>query len=464
MRYQSTRGVDHSYTFTETVFEGLAPDGGLIVPETIPRLSGETIEAWSKLDYLSLALEIFKLFATDIPTEALRDIIKKSYSSFRHEEITPVVKVGDLYILELFHGPTFAFKDIALQFLGNLFEYLLSKTGKKINILGATSGDTGASAIYAVRGKQGIAIFILYPHQRVSPIQALMMTTVIEPNVHNIAIEGSFDDCQKIVKDLFMDLPLKRSYGLTAINSINFARILAQIVYYFYAYFKVSKIESKREVRFAVPTGNFGDIFAGYLAKRMLGRGIERLILATNENDILARFVNYGDYSVGQVIPTISPAMDIQVASNFERYLYYLFGEDTEKTALAMREFQEKKRLSFTKEDLISVKKDFLARSVTQEETLETIRDFYHKNGYMLDPHTAVGVKAGLTFKEEGIPLICLSTAHPAKFPETVSKAIGKDFPLPPEIEALKNKPQGFHILKANIEEVKTYLQKNALT
>lgn len=464
MRYHSTRGVDNIYTFTETVFEGLAPDGGLIIPETIPSLSAETIETWSKLDYLSLALEIFKLFATDIPTEVLRDIIKKSYSSFRHEEITPVVKVGDLYILELFHGPTFAFKDIALQFLGNLFEYLLSKTGRKINILGATSGDTGASAIYAVRGKQNIAIFILHPHQRVSPIQALMMTTVIEPNVHNLAIEGSFDDCQRIVKDLFMDITLKKSYGLTAINSINFARILAQIVYYFYAYFRVSKIESKREVRFVVPTGNFGNIFAGYLAKRMLGRGIERLILATNENDILARFVNYGDYSVGRVTPTISPAMDIQVASNFERYLYYLFGEDTEKTALAMREFQEKKRLSFTKEDLIAVKRDFLARSVTQDETLETIRDFYHKNGYLLDPHTAVGVKASLTFKEEGIPLICLSTAHPAKFPETVNKAIGKDFPLPPEIEALKSKPQSFHILKAKTEDVKTYLQKNALT
>ncbi|MCS7199946.1 MAG: threonine synthase [Caldimicrobium sp.] len=463
MYYFSTRSKNFKFTFTETVFEGLAPDGGLIIPETIPVLSSEVIKSWSKLDYVNLAWEIIKLYAPELHPDDLKKILEKSYQVFRHKEIAPVVKVGDIYILELFHGPTFAFKDIALQFLGNLFEYLLTNTGEKINILGATSGDTGASAIHAVKSKENIAIFILYPHNRVSSIQALMMTTVLDPNVHNLAIEGSFDDCQRIVKELFMDHTFKKTYKLTAVNSINFARILAQIVYYIYTYFRVSELEKKREVRFSVPTGNFGDIFAGFIAKRMLGTGIERLILATNENDILARFVNKGDYSVGRVIPTISPAMDIQVASNFERYLYYLLGEDSEKTAKAMQEFQEKKRLSFSEEEVKIVQRDFLARAVSQRETLETIRDFYEKTGYILDPHTAVGVKAGLTFKEKNIPLICLATAHPAKFPETVSQALGRSFTLPPEIESLTRKPQRYEVLEADSNEVRAYIQQRAL-
>uniref|UniRef100_A0A832GLZ4 Threonine synthase n=1 Tax=Caldimicrobium thiodismutans TaxID=1653476 RepID=A0A832GLZ4_9BACT len=462
MFYLSTRGREQKFTFTEVVFEGLAPDGGLIIPEKIPTLTSQEIEKWSRLSYQELALEIFKLFATDIPREDLEGLIRKSYAPFRTQEVTPIKRVGPIYILELFHGPTFAFKDIALQFLGNLFAYLLKKNNQKINILGATSGDTGAAAISGVKGKENIAIFILHPHQRVSPIQALMMTTVLEPNVHNLAIEGSFDDCQKIVKDLFMDLDLKRRYHLTAINSINFARILAQIVYYFYAYFRVRELEGVEEVRFSVPTGNFGNIFAGYIAKRMLGKGIERLVLATNENDILARFVNKGDYSVGNVIPTIAPAMDIQVASNFERYLYYFFKEDPVRTAQAMKEFQDKKALTFTEEEVKLVQRDFLACAVYRREILETIKEFYENWGYLLDPHTAIGVKAGLTFKDER-PMICLSTAHPAKFPEAVREAIGKDFPLPPEIEELKHKPQRYEVLKADPREVRSYLEKHAL-
>lgn len=463
MRYISTRGGLNPISFTETVFEGLAPDGGLIIPEKIPVVSEDKRRLWKGLNYLELALEVFKLFVDDIPEGELKNLIHKSYATFRHPEITPLVKAGDIYILELFHGPTFAFKDIALQFLGNLFEYLLKKTGKKINILGATSGDTGAAAIYGVKGKENIAIFILHPYKRVSPIQALMMTTVLDPNVHNLAIEGSFDDCQRIVKDLFMDLPFKKKYGLTAINSINFARILAQIVYYIYSYFRVCEFENVEEVRFSVPTGNFGNIFAGYLAKRILGYGIERLILATNENDILARFVNYGDYSRREVIPTISPAMDIQIASNFERYLYYLYEENPEKTSLAMQTFLKEGKLTFSAEEVNKVQRDFLSRSVTQDETYQTINEFYEKTGYLLDPHTAVGVKAGLTFKNE-LPLICLATAHPAKFPEAVAKAIGKDFKLPEEIEALKNKPQKFDILPAESEAVRSYLEKRAIT
>lgn len=460
MRYISTRGYPQRFSFSETVFEGLAPDGGLFLPEKIPVVEKADLDRWRKLTYKELAFEIFKLYATDIPVEDLRFLIEKSYSTFRNPEITPVVKVDGFYVLELFHGPTYAFKDIALQFLGNLFEYLLKKEEKKINILGATSGDTGASAIYGVRGKENISIFILHPHRRVSPIQALMMTTVLDSNVHNLAIEGSFDDCQKIVKTIFMDLPFKKKYGLTAINSINFARILAQIVYYIYSYFRVCELENCCEVRFSVPTGNFGDIFAGYLAKKMLGEGINRLVLATNENDILARFVNRGDYSVGKVVPTIAPAMDIQVASNFERYLFYLFGEDPERTREAMREFQEKGALKFSESTLEKVREDFLAMAVTEEETMKTIKEIYEKSGYLLDPHTAIGVKAGLYYREN-FPLICLATAHPAKFPEVVSKAIGQTFPLPEEIEELKSKPQKYVVLKADPEEVKAYIIKN---
>lgn len=463
MKYISTRGGLSPISFTETVFEGLSPDGGLIIPEKIPVISEEIRTRWKKLSYLELALEVFKLFVDDLPEEDLKNLIQKSYASFRHREITPVVKVDGIYILELFHGPTFAFKDIALQFLGNLFEYLLKKSGKKINILGATSGDTGASAIYGVKGKENMAIFILHPYQRVSPIQALMMTTVLDANVHNLAIEGSFDDCQRIVKELFMDLSFKKRFSLTAINSINFARIMAQIVYYLYSYFRVSELEEREEVRFSVPTGNFGNIFAGYLAKKMLGYGIERLILATNENDILARFVNYGDYSRREVVPTISPAMDIQIASNFERYLYYFYEEDPVKTSKAMETFLKEGKLTFSEEEVKRVQRDFLSCSVTQEETCKTIREFYEKTGYLLDPHTAVGVKAGLTFKNE-LPMICLATAHPAKFPEAVSKAIGKDFELPEEIKNLKGKPQKFEILPAKTNSVREYLEKKAIT
>ncbi|MGC9017556.1 MAG: threonine synthase [Caldimicrobium sp.] len=462
MRYLSTRGGIKPISFTETVFEGLSPDGGLIVPERIPTLSQEERKKWQNLTYYELAFEIVKLFVDDIPEEDLKILLQRSYATFRHPEITPVVKVGDIYILELFHGPTYAFKDIALQFLGNLFEYLLKKSGKKINILGATSGDTGAAAIYGVKGKENIAIFILHPYQRVSPIQALMMTTVLEENVFNLAIEGTFDDCQRIVKNLFMDLPLKKKYRLTAINSINFARILAQIVYYIYSYFRVSEREGVEEVRFSVPTGNFGNIFAGYLAKKILGYGIERLVLATNENDILTRFVNYGDYSQREVVPTISPAMDIQVASNFERYLYYFYGEDPEKTSKIMQSFLKEGKIIFSKEEIKRVQRDFLSRSVTQEETYETIKEVYEKWGYLLDPHTAIGVKAGLTFKKE-LPMICLATAHPAKFIEVVSKALGKDFEIPEEIKALFSKPQKFEILPAEEKAVRRYLEERAI-
>ncbi len=463
MLYLSTRGGVSNLSFKDTVFEGLASDGGLFVPEEIPCLSEKEIEEWKKLSYQELAFKVFSYYISDFSTFEIKDLIFQAYKNFRTSEVVALKNFGDLYILELFHGPTWAFKDIALQFLGVLFEKLLSETGKKINILGATSGDTGSAAIYGVMDKKNIAIFILHPYNKISEIQFLMMTTVVKPYVYNLAIEGTFDDCQAIVKSIFMDIPFKKKYALTAINSINWARIMAQIVYYIWAYFKVIEREKKKSVRISVPTGNFGDIFAGYLARKMLGEDrIERLILATNENDILARFVNYGDYSVREVLPTISPSMDIQVASNFERYLYYFYDKNSEKTRKAMETFAQEKKLSFSKEEVQKVQKDFLSVAITQEETLKTIKEFYNKTNYILDPHTAVGVKAGLKFKDE-FPLICLATAHPAKFPETVSKALNFNLKLPQEIEKLYHFPKKFEVLPPEVEKVKNFLQTKAL-
>ncbi len=462
MRYLSTRGGIEPISFKETVLMGLAEDGGLILPEEIPIPDEEKLSFWRHLSYPELAFEVLGLFADDIPAETLRTLIERAYASFTHPEICPVVKKNGVFILELFHGPTLAFKDVALQLLGHLFEYLLTERGLRMNIVGATSGDTGSAAIYGVRGRRNINIFILFPHGRVSPVQALQMTTVPDENVFCLAIEGTFDDCQAIVKALFADLEFKRRYALGAVNSINWARVLAQVVYYIWAYFRVSESTGASQVRFSVPTGNFGDIFAGYVARRMLGSRIERLVLATNENDILTRFVRRGDYSLGRVTPTISPSMDIQVASNFERYLYYLYGENPALVREAMERFREEGRLSFSEEEVARVQEDFLSVSVNQQETIETIRSFYEETGYVLDPHTAVGVRAGLYFQNE-LPMICLATAHPAKFPEAVSQAIGREPERPPALQDLEKMPRREVILPAEVEVVRRFVAQNAL-
>ncbi len=458
MKYISTRGGVSGISFSDAVMMGLATDGGLLLPQEIPEVPQEKLKAWKDLPYKGLALEVMRLFASDIPEEDLERLIEKSYSTFTHPEIVPLVKVDRVYIMELFHGPTLAFKDVALQFLGNLFEYLLSKRNKTMNILGATSGDTGSAAIHGVKGRKNMTIFILHPHKRVSPIQELQMTTVTDPNVFNLSIEGTFDDCQAIVKTIFNDLEFKERYRLGAVNSINWARVLAQVVYYVWAALKFD-----RPVRICVPTGNFGNIFAGYIAKKMTGL-IERLILATNENDILYRFLSRGDYSVGKVVPTISPSMDIQVASNFERYLYYLYDEDPKKVKEAMEEFSKSKALKFSAEEVEKAQKDFLTGSATQEETLKTIKEIYERTGYILDPHTAVGVKVALEHLEEKIPVICLATAHPAKFPDAVKKAIGKEPPIPKTIKDLFNKERRFSVLPADTERVKEFIAKHAIS
>ncbi|MCM0082037.1 threonine synthase [Geomonas sp. Red32] len=458
MKYISTRGKIEPIGFKDAVMMGLATDGGLILPESIPQIGRETLAAWAKLPYRELAFNVISLFATDIPKEDLKALIDRSYATFEHQETTPVVKKDGVYILELFHGPTFAFKDVALQLLGNLFEYLLKERGEKMNILGATSGDTGSAAIAGVRGKDNINIFILHPHLKTSPIQALQMTTVLDDNVHNVAVKGTFDDCQDIVKQLFNDLEFKKEYSLGAVNSINWARVLAQVVYYFYAWGRLPEQES---VVFSVPTGNFGDIFAGYVAKRM-GLPVEKLLLATNENNILTRFVAKGDYSLGEVVQTVSPSMDIQLASNLERYLYYLFNENPARVREAFAELQKSGKIVFSEAEVKRVQEEFLTCSVDEQMTLETIASFNKETGYLLDPHTAVGVRGALECAKGHPRVICLATAHPAKFGDAVEKAIGTPPPLPPALAALAGKESRCEIMEADREKVKRFVQGNA--
>lgn len=455
MRYISTRGGIQPLQFKDAVMMGLATDGGLLLPQSYPLISSKQLNEWRQLNYPELAFEIISRYVDDIPADSLRVLINNSYATFTHPEVTPVVRKDGVYILELFHGVTMAFKDVALQFLGNVFEYILTERSQKLNIIGATSGDTGSAAIQGVRGKQGINIFILHPHGKTSPVQALQMTSVTDSNVHNIAIRGTFDDCQNMVKAFFNDLKFKEKYSLGAVNSINWARVLAQVVYYFYAWMKVSE-NTDQKVSFAVPTGNFGDIFAGYVAKRM-GLPIEKLLLATNENNILTRFVNSGDYSLTDVVSTASPSMDIQVASNFERYLYLLFNENPAKVKAAFSELKEQGRISFTAEEMARVQSEFCSASVNQLETLKEISEFYTETGYLLDPHTAVGVSAARQILPADAIRICLSTAHPAKFGEAVEKAIGKSAPVPKIIADLEGLPTRCELMDADIEQVRAF-------
>lgn len=422
-------------SFLDAVMTGLAPDGGLLLPESLPDVS-DKLDAWKELSYQELAFEVMSLFTTDMPAEDLKTLIHKSYSTFRAPDVTPVVPVGEVHILELWHGPTLAFKDVALQFLGNLFEYILEKRGGELNILGATSGDTGSAAIYGVRGKDNINIFIMHPKGRTSPIQEKQMTSVLDENVFNLAVEGTFDDCQHLMKTIFADVAFKSEHSLGSVNSVNWARVLAQTVYYFYSFFRVQESTGAKAVQFSVPTGNFGDIMAGYLAVQM-GLPAKKLILATNENNILSRFFNTGEYSLGNVVPTLSPSMDIQVASNFERYLYYRCGGDSEKLTAMMNHFSENGSLTVEGSDDL-----FVAGEGTTAETLAAIRKYKADSDYTLDPHTAVGVVVAERFQclekskgggsasfqtlENEAPIICLATAHPAKFTDAIEQALGE--------------------------------------
>jgi threonine synthase len=455
MEYISTRGKIGKIGFIEAFMMGLADDGGLLVPSEIPVISEATLKEWQSLSYQELVFAIFSHYTNgEIPEADLKAMIAASYGTFRHPEVTPVRRIrDDLYLLELFHGPTFAFKDIALQFMGQFYSYVANQTGKKIHILGATSGDTGASAIEGVKGKEGIKICILHPTGKVSKVQELQMTTVQDDNVLNLSVEGNFDDCQRMIKELFADLDFKSANHLAAINSINFVRILAQTVYYFYSYFQVSKATGKWEpVNFSVPTGNFGDIFAGYVAKRM-GLPVGKLILATNENNILERFIHEGVYMPGDFRMTYSPSMDIQVASNFERYLYYVLDENAAEVERLMNQFKIEGEISIPEGAHRKVQAEFAAHGVGGQECLDTISDYQAKHDYLLDPHTACGVSAADRCSEEGEMTIALATAHPAKFDEAI-RLCGIEQKFPAEIRVLFEKPQRQTFVDGKLEYV----------
>jgi threonine synthase len=453
MKYISTRGNVEAKGFIDTVLMGLADDGGLMIPSEIPVISPAELKEWRTLTYQELFLKIFSYYTNDeIPYEDLKEMVYTSYANFRAPEVTPVRQINDsLYILELFHGPTFAFKDVALQFMGELYSYISKKQNKIIHILGATSGDTGAAAIQGVRGKEGIKICILHPHGKVSKVQELQMTTVDDSNVLNLSVKGNFDDCQKVIKDLFADLDFKSRYHLRAINSINFVRILAQTVYYFYAYLQIEGSEDKK-INISVPSGNFGNIFSGFLGKKM-GLPVNKLIIATNENNILERFVKTGEYKPGSFTSTYSPSMDIQVASNFERYLYYLIGEDTEKLSAYMSALQSEGKITIEGELLQQVQADFAALGVKNDQCLSTIGKYQKEYGYLLDPHTACGIAAYEAYNGPDELGITFATAHPAKFDEAIALVdIKQEFPA--EIEALFSMPQHQTVVEHSKDEI----------
>ena len=452
MEYISTRNNNNKFSFSEIFLKGLAEDGGLFIPSNIEKFDESKINSLKKLSYIDLATEIIYLYTGNfLSKKDLNEIIKKSYSTFREKDVVKIAVLNQIKILELFHGPTLAFKDIAMQLIGNMYEHFLKSNNKTINIVVATSGDTGAAAIDAIKGKSNLNIFVLHPNNKISSVQRKIMTTVEEENVFNIAIDGNFDDCQNIVKQLFSDLEFSKSINMSGVNSINWARIIAQTVYYFYAYFKLGK----KTISFSVPTGNFGDVFAGYLAKKM-GLPIDKLIVATNENDILHRAITKGDYVSKEVKETLSPSMDIQLASNFERLIYYVNNCDSKKTSEIMQKVK-KNSYQIEKNNLDIIQKDFLSESCNEQETLEIIKKNYEENNILLDPHTAIGV--GAAKKLSLNDCVVLSTAHPCKFPDAINSAINKHEELPEELQHVLNKKENFQILKNNTEEVKNFIK-----
>ena len=454
MNYISTRGQTDPMPFTEAGLTGLAPDGGLLVPASLPDFSSD-LERLESLSYPDLAFEIFSKFITDIPAEDLRGLVDRAYATFRHPETAPTVKVGEVYVLELFHGPTLAFKDMAMQFLAQFFEYALEKRGEYLNILGSTSGDTGSAAIHGLRGKSRINVFMMHPDGRTSPVQALQMTSVLDDNVFNLAVDGTFDDCQRMMKTLFADVPFKAKMKLGAVNSVNWIRVMAQIVYYFYAGLQIRKQTGSAPVQFAVPTGNFGNILAGYYATQM-GLPVSQLILATNENDILARFFQTGKYEMGKVAHTISPSMDIQVASNFERFLFAVMDGDAGKVRGVMQGFAEKGAVDLSAFMEHPAMQMVVADRADKHQTLSMISLVNQGEGYLLDPHTAVGVVVGLELRNPD-PLICLATAHPAKFVDAIVDAIG-EVPHHPVLDALAGAETRCEKIPADIDALRSYL------
>jgi threonine synthase len=455
-------------SFSEILIGGLAPDGGLIMPECYPRVDEQTLSRWRALSYGDLAYAIISRFATDIPAADLRAIIDQTYTQeiFGSKDITPITPLSEeVYLLGLSNGPTLAFKDIAMQFLGNVFTYVLAKTDSRLNILGATSGDTGSSAEYAMRGKPNIKVFMLSPHGKMSAFQTAQMYSLDEPNIFNIAVRGVFDDCQDIVKAVSADGDFKAKYCIGTVNSINWARVVAQVVYYFKAYFAVAN-DNRQAVSVAVPSGNFGNICAGHMARQM-GLPLRRLILATNENNVLDEFFRTGLYRprpAERVLATSSPSMDISKASNFERFVYDLVEHDS---TLVRNLWQTIERegafdLSGTRLRACKDRYGFVSGTSTHADRVDTIRRVFADHGVIVDTHTADGLKVGLEYKEQGIPLVCLETALPAKFEQSIEEALGIVPQRPPGYERIEEKPQVFEIMDANVADIKDFIAGHA--
>ncbi|MDA7852207.1 threonine synthase [Porticoccaceae bacterium] len=462
MKYISTRGGGEPKSFEDVVLTGLAPDGGLYVPQELPKFSPEEIASWAGLSYQDLALKIISPFVNGaIPQADLKQLIDKSYATFRHGGIAPLIQTGhNEWIMELFHGPTLAFKDFALQFLGNLLDYILAKRNQKVVIMGATSGDTGSAAIEGCRRCENIDIFILHPHNRVSEVQRRQMTTVIADNVHNIAMHGNFDDCQNMVKASFSDQSfLPEGRQLAAVNSINWARIMAQIVYYFWA--SLSLGGPQRKVSFSVPTGNFGDIFAGYLAHKM-GLPIEQLVIATNQNDILHRCISDNDHSTRPLEQSLAPSMDIMISSNFERLLFDLYDRDGAAIAELMKDAKAG-HMHLSDSALTEARKLFSSYRCDNDGMLEMIRSVLKESDYLMDPHTAIGLDAARHCRANNeTPMVTLATAHPAKFPDAVREAgYPTDPELPTHMADLFEKEEHYRVLDNDQDAVQAFIAGN---
>ena len=456
MKYISTRDNSKEYSFEDVFIKGLADDGGLFIPKEVKKYSTEELESLSGLSYQELAKKIIYPYIGDFMSEnELSDIVDKSYSVFRKNNAVALIKVGDVNLLELFHGPTLAFKDIAMQLLGNFYEHYLKKNNKNINIIVATSGDTGAAAIDAIKGKKNMNIFVLHPHNKVSLVQRKLMSTVKEKNVFNIAIEGNFDDCQNLVKSMFADKEFSKSINMSGVNSINWARIIAQSVYYFYTYFQ---IKDDRPINFSVPTGNFGDVYAGYLSKKM-GLPINKLIVATNQNDILHRAISRGKYEAETVLETNSPSMDIQIASNFERLIYDLNDFDDHETQKIMSGIKEDGKYIIPEDKMKKIDRDFLSASINENEVLDIIKEVHAMHNIVLDPHSAIGFGALKKVNIEGNNIV-LATAHPCKFPEAIDKSIGIKPDLPDELKYVMDEKENYDIISNNLSKTQQYIKE----
>ncbi|MCZ6608748.1 MAG: threonine synthase [Alphaproteobacteria bacterium] len=458
MRYISTRGAAPALDFADAMLTGLARDGGLYVPESWPRFSADEIAALAGLDYAEVAYRVTRPFiGAALDAGTYRAMVEQTYRVFTHGAVAPLVELApNHWLMELFHGPTLAFKDYAMQLLGNLFNHILGARGRRVTIIGATSGDTGSAAIEACRGREAIDIFILFPHGRVSDVQRRQMTTVDDSNVHAIAIDGTFDDCQALLKDMFNDPNFRDEVAMSGVNSINWARILGQIVYYFVAAAALGCWE--RKIAFAVPTGNFGNIYAGYAAREM-GLPISHLVLATNANDILSNLLATGTMTQGPVHASLSPSMDILVASNFERYLFDLLDRDGAAVAQAMTAFQDGE-LALSQDALGAARDVFAGFRMDDAGTLEEIGRRYEASGQLLDPHSAIGVAAGAAKRGDGtVPMVSLATAHPAKFPDAVEQATGIRPPLPAHMADLMERTERFDVLANDLAAVQGFVR-----